>query len=656
MTAQQAPWSSPVAVYGWDNEEFWTITCTEADADGFVRPCLGSGFIGLRVPLTVARTPEVAPVLPLSRGVYDDGCQQFLPEWTALRLEIGGAVYRLDAGRHALRQTLDLRCGLVTMTDRWEYAPGMTLTLTIRLLTSRRRSRGGWLSIAVSGATEPVTLRFGIDGTPVAERFAMRFTHAGETLIGEYTTAVQRRPVAQGLAWRADGLTVTGYAADDAAATLTATCPAGDCRLELYQWLASYVDGDDVAGRIRGELAAFAAAAGATLLRENGADWRALWERAVALRVRGAEIDQMLAAHQFHLLCSLGTDPLPLGALGLSNMGWRGSNLWDADLWIFRGALPLWPELVRAIPAFRRATLAQAQAHAAQAGFAGAWYPWMPGDDGRNFSSPHYEQELHVNIWIALAAWDAYLMNRDPAFLRDTAWPVIAGIADFFAARAQRESDGCYHLRNVIGPNEAVTEFGPGGCDDNLLTNYGVRRLMAMAEHAAALLGEAPHAPWGEVGARIFVQQPGPDGVIPEYTGYAGAGIKQADVILALYPLGYPASAEVVRANIDYYRAKIMDYGPLMTHQIESCLLMRIGARDEGLDRLFAGMKLFSRGKHHIPFECIGNSGSIMLTGIGGELQALLFGYFGFTLPEEALSAPSIPFKRQQDSGGGVLP
>lgn len=634
MSQCQLAWPSPVAVYGWENDEFWTITCTEAEAEGYVRPYLGSGYLGIRVPLTVVRTPGESPVLLLSRGVYDRGGQQFLPEWTALRLEVGGAEYRLDAGTHALRQTLDLRSGKASMIDTWEYAPGKMLRIEVTLLLPRQHSRGGCLSVRVSGAQEPVTLSFGISGEAVAGQYAMRFAQNGDTLIGHYTTAVQQRPVAQGLRWQMDGLAVTGTSSDDTSATITATCTGGDCRLDLYQWLASYVDGADVDARVAGELTAFAAHGIDGLQRGNAADWRSLWDRAVALRVRGAEIDKMLAAHQFYLLNSLGQDPLPLGALGLSNPGWMGSNLWDADLWIFRGALPMWPELVRSIPEFRHSILDKAYEHAAQAGYAGAWYPWMPGDDGTNYSHAHYENELHVNIWAAMASWESYLLNGDRAFLRDIAWPVVSGIADFFASRGKFEDDGFYHIRNVIGPNEAVTEFGPGGCDDNFLTNYGVSRLMAVAAQVAGLLGEEPKAAWAEVGARIFLQQPGDDGVIPEYSGYDGGGIKQADTILALYPLGYPATPAVVRANATYYRSKIMNYGPLMTHQIESCLLMLIGDKEEGLDRLFAGMQRFSRGKHHIPFECVDNNNSVMLTGIGGELQAILFGYYGYTLPE----------------------
>ncbi|WP_193438396.1 hypothetical protein [Clostridium thermosuccinogenes] len=34
------------------------------------------------------------------------------------------------------------------------------------------------------------------------------------------------------------------------------------------------------------------------------------------------------------------------------------------------------------------------------------------------------------------------------------------------------------------------------------------------------------------------------------------------------------------------------------------------------------------RGKHYMPFECRDNDNSIMLTGIGGEIQALIFGYY----------------------------
>ncbi len=63
-----------------------------------------------------------------------------------------------------------------------------------------------------------------------------------------------------------------------------------------------------------------------------------------------------------------------------------------------------------------------------------------------------------------------------------------------------------------------------------------------------------------------------------------------------------------------------------MTTQIEALLTMRHGNREHGLAHLFTQYEFYVRGADFIPFETPENSNSIMLTGIGGLLQALIFG------------------------------
>jgi trehalose/maltose hydrolase-like predicted phosphorylase len=155
---------------------------------------------------------------------------------------------------------------------------------------------------------------------------------------------------------------------------------------------------------------------------------------------------------------------------------------------------------------------------------------------------------------------------------------------------------------------------------------------MEVACEASDILGKEAKELWKEIMDRIYLLSPDANGIIPEYKGYYGAGIKQADLLLAFYPLGYEVEKEIISKNIKFYRDKLMYYGPLMSAQIESCILMKQGEKEKGLKRLFGGMTEYMKGKHYIPFECRDNDNSVMLTGIGGELQALIFGYYGADL------------------------
>ncbi|WP_161950207.1 hypothetical protein [Pseudoclostridium thermosuccinogenes] len=66
----------------------------------------------------------------------------------------------------------------------------------------------------------------------------------------------------------------------------------------------------------------------------------------------------------------------------MSKNEWGGCQLWDADFWLFRAILPLWPEFAKAILSFREKTLEKAKEHARVTGYKGAWYAWMTDEEG----------------------------------------------------------------------------------------------------------------------------------------------------------------------------------------------------------------------------------------------------------------------------------
>ncbi len=627
MSASRAPASDAAAL--------WKLSITAADFPRFHRPYVGNGMMASRFEkLVIARWSD-KPLHTLTRCIYDGGQQLYLPAWNHVDLHIGGVAYEPTAGTHALTQTLDLRTGEVSLEDDWEFAPGRRARVAIRMLVPRTHRLGSCLSLSISATDAPATVRFGLLGAHVANAYAMRFSSSGDAMHGDYHTTKQGRAVSQSLGWSVDGFLIDGTSRADHSIDTRATAARGGT-ITLYHAVGCFADGPDARGSCARTLESLRDS-GETALREgNALAWRSLWARALAFEHQDRDAVRMVMAHQFYLLSSLGTEAHPLGALGLSEAGWSGSQLWDADLWMFRAILPLWPELAKPIVEYRRKHLEGARIHAREAGYQGAWFGWMTDDAGMNMTHPHYEQELHLNVWIALAAWEYYAATRDLGFVRETAWPLSSGIADFFASRVVTGSDGRYHLLGVIGPDEAVCEFGPGTCDDNFLTNVGVKRVMEIARRCADLVGETAPARWAEVADGMFLPAADAQGIIPEYAGYSGGGIKQADLILAYYPLGFASDKASMLRNFKHYRGKVMYYGPLMNSEIEACILMRLGDKQVGLDHLLKGMREYTRGPHFIPYECRDNDNSVMLTGIGGELQALIYGLHGAEIDDTA--------------------
>jgi len=252
-------------------------------------------------------------------------------------------------------------------------------------------------------------------------------------------------------------------------------------------------------------------------------------------------------------------------------------------------------------------------------------------ETGVENARPPYRTEIHVNAWIALAAYESAMRSGDLAWLSEV-YPILSGIADATCSRAVRDDGGAWHLLKVLPPDESVVENpkNPGTCDDSVTTNLAFAAALWAAIEAARLLHRAAPPLWSEVADGLIILPPGPDGIIPEYRGYSGHEIKQADLILAFYPLGLDLPDEIVRANVNYYRDKIV-CGPLMTEQVDACIRLQrnLGDRTAVLRDLIKRYRRYVHGPFEVPYECIDNSNSIMLTACGGIIGTLVYGWFG---------------------------
>ena len=137
-----------------------------------------------------------------------------------------------------------------------------------------------------------------------------------------------------------------------------------------------------------------------------------------------------------------------------------------------------------------------------------------------------------------------------------------------------------------------------------------------------------------------------PDGVTREHDTYAGEKTKQADVCLLAFPLGVITDRTQIRRDLEYYLATVpRKRTPAMSKSIYSILYARLGDRERA--------EYFFRDSYlpnlNPPFRVIaefdGGSNPYFITGAGGTLQSLLFGFGGLEIAEEGIRA-----------GRGVLP
>ena len=220
---------------------------------------------------------------------------------------------------------------------------------------------------------------------------------------------------------------------------------------------------------------------------------------------------------------------------------------------------------------YRFDRLAAAEQHAAATGYQGARFPWESALDGTEQIPPPvsvnseglYEQ--HITADIALAQWQYYLATGDKRWLPQQGWPVISQAAAFWASRVTLGADGRYHIDGVTGPDEENPNV-----DDEAYTNVAAKTTLQDAAAAARVLGVGRAGLMGAIAARTWWCRATAAAMHPEFAGYGGQLVKQADVTLLQYPWAYPMSRAVAQDDINYYVPRTDPGGPSMSDAINS--------------------------------------------------------------------------------------
>ncbi|MGW2780203.1 glycoside hydrolase family 65 protein [Streptomyces populi] len=309
-----------------------------------------------------------------------------------------------------------------------------------------------------------------------------------------------------------------------------------------------------------------ATAAGfADLLDSHSAAWERLWRRA-EIQVPG-RAGRILRLHLFHLLQTLSphTADLDVGvpARGLHGEAYRGHVFWD-ELFVLPYLNLHFPEVSRGLLDYRYRRLPRACRAAAEAGRAGAMYPWQSGSDGREETQErhlnprsgrwlpdHSRLQHHVGSAIAYNIWQYCEATGDTEYLHTKGAEMLLQIARFWAGLAVHDPDtGRYRIRGVVGPDEYHDAY-PGaarpGLDDNTYTNVTAAWVLVRALDLLRLLpawrreelcdrvrldAEEP-ARWDEVSRRLLV--PFHQGVISQFEGYGDLAELDWDAYRARY-------------------------------------------------------------------------------------------------------------------------
>jgi trehalose/maltose hydrolase-like predicted phosphorylase len=405
--------------------------------------------------------------------------------------------------------------------------------------------------------------------------------------------------------------------------------------------------------------------------------WRARWD-ATDILVEGDDaLQQALRFSAYHLISAANPhDPgVSIGARALTGEAYKGHVFWDTEIYMLPFYIHTHPPSARALLTYRYHTLEAAREKARAAGLRGAMYPWESADTGEETTpgaiiSPsgevievlNGEMEIHITADIAFAIWQYCQATEDDDFFRQFGAEIMLETARFWASRGALESDGAYHIRHVIGPDEYHENV-----DDNAYTNLMAAWNLRHGVETARILRERWPDVWRALSARLRVsdEELGTwlkvadatfTGLNPEtalfeqFTGYFQKEpidlksyeprsaamdvilghrriqqtnvVKQADVVMATYLLWDDMPAKVQSANFHYYEPRT-GHGSSLSPAMHALVAARLG------EMSVASRYLRQASEIDLSNNMGNAAGGVHAAAMGGLWQAMVFGFAG---------------------------
>ncbi len=335
-----------------------------------------------------------------------------------------------------------------------------------------------------------------------------------------------------------------------------------------------------------------------------------------------------------------------LGPCGLTPC-YSGHAFWDSDTWMFPALLLLHPERAKSFVAFRDRTVEAAQQRARQHGFQGAMYPWESDPENGSDQTPHSavvlaDTEIHVTADVAIAQWQYYQATHDRDWLREHAWPVLREVARFWASRATYDASAHhYDIAHLTSVAESYNDI-----KNDTFTNVSAVKALSIAIEAAKVLGEKPDPLWERVAKQLYIPMaPGgehhlafdPSVPVRNAADFGGGPLS----LLFLPSLDLQMSPKLRSGDYDY------GIRPAPVARVSGGSMNTV-ARLTAADELgsaadaatwFAGN--LSGGTFKPPFnvrtETADNNVGYFMTGSGGFIQSLIYGFTGLRIREQGL-------------------
>jgi trehalose/maltose hydrolase-like predicted phosphorylase len=428
------------------------------------------------------------------------------------------------------------------------------------------------------------------------------------------------------------------------------------------------------------------------VLADHEKSWTERWFKSDVVVEGDAFAQRALRFAVYHLISAANPNDerVSIGARALTGDAYLGHVFWDTENYLLPFYTFTWPEAARALLMYRYNTLPAARAKAQRLGFKGALYAWESADTGEETTpemiiGPDGQPlqvlcgllEHHISADIAYAVWQYWLVTQDVTFMLEAGAEILLDTARFWASRATLESDGGYHIRDVIGPDE-YHEHVDDNAYTNLMAQWNLERGLDMAAVLAVRWPETWHtlsvqlgvdaaelARWRDVAARMVTGFDAVTERIEQFEGYFGledvdleryAGrtvpmdvvlgrertqasqvVKQADLVMLMALLPDRFDRRVQETNFHYYEPRT-GHGSSLSRAMHAIVAARLG------ELKLAARYFRETAATDLEDITAGIAGGVRIAALGGLWQAAVLGYAGLGLMDDGLKfEPRLP-------------
>ena len=363
-----------------------------------------------------------------------------------------------------------------------------------------------------------------------------------------------------------------------------------------------------------------------TLLREHQALWEQAWKSDII--IDGApEAQRVIHKALFDLRQSAAPkgSNVAIAPEGLAGNFYKGHIFWDADVWMLPALLPFDPDAAMDIVGYRDKVRK-------------AVTPWESAHTGTERAPSGFSDGRHVTADVGYGAL-LVLQTSKSKPERDIAMRVLITAADELVKRGFKSGPPST-FGKVTGPDELNM-----GVQENAYTNAMAKRVLLGAAKFTRAEGKQVNPSWEPLAKELVIPMTA-EGQVAKCLNDDGRKTKQADGELALWP-GLATNDEgVIEKSFDFHKVRPIKNGPAMTDAIHALIAARLGRTQEAEENFLDAYKPFIRGPFMLFSEKRSMDRCVFVTGLGGLVQAVVYGYAGLDLTGDkpaAVKKPALP-------------